>query len=229
MALENILRSVQSLSHVQLFVTPWIAARQASLSIHHQHPELSLRACLNSYPLSQWCHPTVSSSVVPISSSLQSFPAPGSFPVSQFFISGGQCIGASALASVLALNIQNWFPLGLTGLISLLSKGLSRVFSNTTVQKHQFFSAQLSLWSNSHMALTRWTFVGKVMSLLFNMLPRLVIAFLPRSKCLVISWLQSPSSVILEPKKIKSVTVSIFPIYLSWSDVTGLQHSSWKI
>ena len=102
-------------------------------------------ACSNSCPLSQWCHPTISSSVVPFSSCLQSFPASGSFLRSQFFASGGQDIGAYASASVLPMNIQVWFPLGLNGLISLLSKGLSRVFSNTTVQKHQFFSAQLSL------------------------------------------------------------------------------------
>ena len=102
-------------------------------------------------------------------------------------------------------------------MISLQSKGLSRVFSNTTDKKHQFFSAQLSLWSNLHpymttgktIVLTRWSFVGKVMSLLFNMLSRFFIAFLPRSKCLLISWLQTPSAVILEPKKIKSVMVSI--------------------
>ena len=122
MALENILRSVQSLSHVQLFVTPWIAARQASLSIHHQHPELSLRACLNSYPLSRWCHPTILSSVTPTSSCPQSLPASRTFPISWLFTSSGQCIGASALASVLAMNIQGWFPLGLIGLISLMSK-----------------------------------------------------------------------------------------------------------
>ena len=141
--------------------------------------------------------------------------------MSQFFTSRGQSIGASASASVLPMNIQDWFPLGLTGWISLQSKGLSRAFSNTTVQKHQFFSAQFSLWSSSHnpymtigktIALTRWTFVTEVMSLLFNMLSRLVIAFFPRSKCLLISWLQSPSAVILEPRKIKSVSVSIvFP------------------
>ena len=99
----------------------------------------------NSCPLSQWCHPTISSSVVPFSSCLQSFPASGSFQMSQFFISGGQKIRTSASVSVLPMNIQEWFPLGLTGWISLQSKGLSRVFSNTTVQKHQFFSAQLSL------------------------------------------------------------------------------------
>ena len=104
----------------------------------------------NSCPSSWWCHPTVSSSVVPFSSCLQSLPASGSFPVSQFFTSGGQSIGVSASSSVLPMNIQDWFPLGWTGLISLQSKGLSRVFSNTTVQKHQFFSAQLFLWSNSH-------------------------------------------------------------------------------
>ena len=111
-------------------------------------PSPTPRAHSNSCPLSRWCHPTISSSVVSFSSCLQPFPASGSFPVSQFFASGGQSIGASA--SILPMNIQDWFPLGLTSLISLESKGLSRVFSNTTVQKHQFFSAQLSLWSNSH-------------------------------------------------------------------------------
>ena len=103
-------------------------------------------ACSDSCPLSQWCHPTISSSVIPFSSCLQSFPASASFPMSQFFPSGGQSIGAS----VLPMNIQDWFPLGWTGWISLQSKGVSRVFANTTVQKHQFFSAQPSLWSNSH-------------------------------------------------------------------------------
>jgi len=116
------------------------------------------------------------------------------------------------------MNIQGWFPLGWTGLISLQSKGLSRVFSNSTVQKHQLFDSQVSVRFNSHIdiwligktiALTRRTFIGKVMSLLFNMLSRLFIALLPRSKHLWISWLQSPTAVILEPKKIKSVTVSI--------------------
>ena len=102
-------------------------------------------ACSNSCPLSQWCHPTISSSVVPFSSHLQSFSASGSFQMSQFFASGGQTIGVSASTSVLPMNIQDWFPLGLTGWISLQPKGLSRVFSNTTVQKHQFFSIQLSL------------------------------------------------------------------------------------
>ena len=104
----------------------------------------------DSHPLSQWCYPTISSSVVPFCSCLQSFPTSGSFPMSRFFTSGGQGIGVSASASVLPMNIQDWFPLKWTGWISLQSKALSRVFSNTTVQKHQFFSAQLSLWFNSH-------------------------------------------------------------------------------
>ena len=107
-------------------------------------------ACSNSCPLSQWCHPTISSSVIPFPSCLQSCPESGSFLMSQLFASGGQSIGASASASVLPMNIQEWFLLGWTGWISLQSKGLSRVFSNTTVQKHQFSGAQLSLWSSSH-------------------------------------------------------------------------------
>ena len=156
-----------------------------------------------------------------------SFPASGSFPMSQFFASGGQSIGASASASVLQMNIQDLFLLGLTGWISLHSKGLSRVFSNTTVQKHQFFSTHLPLWNNSFIhdywktrALTRWTFVVKMMFLLFNLLSWLVIAFLRRRKQLLISWLQSPSAVILEPKKIVFHCFHCFPIYLLWSDWT---------
>ena len=127
--------SVQSLSHIQFFATPWTAARPSSTTRVHSNP------C----PLSQWCHPIISSSVVPFSSSLQSFPASRSFQMSQPFVSGGQSIGVSASASVLPVNIQSWSPLGCTGWISLQSKGLSRVFSNTKVQKHQFFSTKLSL------------------------------------------------------------------------------------
>ena len=104
----------------------------------------------NSCPSSQWCHPTISSSVIVFSSCLQSFPATGSFPMSQFFTSGSQSIGVSASASGLPMNIQDWFPLGWTGWISLQSKRLSIVFSSTVVQKHQFFSTQLSLQSKSH-------------------------------------------------------------------------------
>ena len=114
---------------------------------------LSPRVFSNSYPLSQWCHPTILSSVALFFSRPQSFPGAGSFPMSQLFSSGGQNIGASASASVLPMDIQGWFPLGLTGLI-LLSKGLSRVFPSTKVQKHQFFSAQPSLRSNFHIC--RW-------------------------------------------------------------------------
>ena len=142
-------------------------------------PSPSSGVFLNSCPSSWRCHPTISSSVFPFSPCLLSLPASGSFPVSQFFPSGDQSIGASASASVLPMNIQGWFPLGLTDLISLLFKGLSMVFSSTTIQKHQFFGTQPSLWSNSHihtwllgktMDLTRWTFVSKVVSLLFSTL-----------------------------------------------------------
>ena len=154
---------------------------------------LSPRACSNSCPLSWWCYPTISSSVIPFSSCLQSFPASGSFLKSWFFTSGGQSVGVSPSASVLPMNIQGWFPLILTGLISLQSKGLSRVFSNTTVQQHQFFDAQPPFWSSSQIRtwlLERPYFWldrplladGKVMSLLSNMLSRFVIAFLPRNK-----------------------------------------------
>ena len=111
-------------------------------------PSLSPGVCSNTCPSGLWCHPTNSSSVTTFSSCPQSFPASGSFPTTQFFTSGGLSIRASA--SVFPVNIQGWFPLGLVGLISLLSKGLSRVFSSTTIWKHQFFGAQPSLWSNSH-------------------------------------------------------------------------------
>ena len=131
--------SVQSLSCVRLFATPWTAARWASLSI------TSSRTPPKPRPLSQWCHPTISSSVIPFSSCPQSLPASESFPMSQLFSSGGQSIRVSASASVLPMNTQDWFPLGWIGWISLQSKGLSRVFSNTTVKKYQFFCAQLYL------------------------------------------------------------------------------------
>ena len=191
--LSIMLISVQSLRRVRLFATPWTTACQASLSI------TTPRVYPNSYPLSWWCHPIVSSSVIPFFSCLQSFPASGSFQTSQFFASfqfssvtqlcptlasGSQSIGVSASASVLPINIQDWFPLGLTGWIFLQSKGLSRVFSNTTVKKQQFFGAQLSLLrllvqlsypymtTGKTIALTRRTPVGKVMSLLLDMLSR---------------------------------------------------------
>ena len=134
---------VHSLHHVRLFATPWTAACQLPC------PSSSPGACSNSCQLIRWCHPTISSSVIPFSC-LQAFPASASFPVSQHFVSGGQIIEASASLPVPPKNIKNWFPLGLTGLISLHSKGLSRIFSNTTVQKLQIFGTQPSLWSNTH-------------------------------------------------------------------------------
>ena len=140
-------------------------------------PSPTPRVYSNSCPLSRWCHPTISSFVIPFSSRLQSFPASGSFQMSQFFASGGQSIGVSASASVLLVNIQDWFPLGWTGWISLQSKGLSGLFSNTTVQKHQFFLCsdffilQLShpyMTTGKTIALTGRNFVGKFMSQLFS-------------------------------------------------------------
>ena len=145
--------SVQSLSRVRLFVIPWTAARQASC------PSPTPRSCSNSCPLNWWCYTTISSSVIPFSSYLQSFPASGSFPVSQLFASDGQSIHLFIYSFVEVFQLQHqsfqWIfrtdlPLELTDLISLLTKGLARVFSNTTVQEHQFFGTQPSLWSNSH-------------------------------------------------------------------------------
>ena len=142
---------------------PWSFPVQFSCSVISEHlrphgpqqdrlpcPSPTPGACSNSCPLNQWCPPTISPSVIPFSSHLQSFPALGSCQMNQFFTSGGQCIGVSASTSVLPMNTQDWSPLGWTGWISLRSKGLSRVFSNTTLQNHQFFSAQLSSQSNSH-------------------------------------------------------------------------------
>ena len=134
--------SVQWLSRVRLFAIPWIAAHQASLSTPGVHSD--------SRPLSQWCHPAISSSVLPFSSCPQSLPASESFPMSQLFAWGGQSTEVSALASFLPKKSQGWSPSEWTGWISLQSKGLSRVFSNTTVQKHQFFGTEPSSQSNSH-------------------------------------------------------------------------------
>ena len=158
----------------------------------------------------------MSSSVVPFSSCLQPFPASGSFQMSQFFTSGGQSIGSFSFSISPSNNIQDWFPLGLTGWASLQSKGLSSLLqhhnSKASVLWHSaVFIVQLShpyMPTGKTIALTRWTFDGKVTSLLFNVLSRLVIAFLPRSKRLLISWLKSPSAVILKLPKINSATVS---------------------
>ena len=158
--LRGSLSSVQSLSHVWLLATPWTAAYRAPPSMGFSRQEhwsglplpspLCPRAWRNSCSLSQWCYLTIASSAAPFSFCLPSFLASGSFPISQFLASSGQSIGASGSASVLSVNSQGWFPLGLTGWISLRSKGLSRVFSSTIVQKHHFFNIQPSLWSYSH-------------------------------------------------------------------------------
>ena len=170
----------------------------------------------NSCPSCRWCHPAISSSVVPFSSCFQSLPASGSFPMRQLFTWCGQSIGVSASASVRPMNTQDSFrmdwldPLAVQGTLkSLLQHHSSKA---SIFRRSAFFTVQLShpyMTTGKTIALTRKTFVHKVMSLLFNMLSRLVITFLQRSKCLSISWLQSPSAVILEPKKIKSDTVSI--------------------
>ena len=166
--------------------------------------------------LSRWCYLAVSSLANPFSFCRQSFPASGSLPLSQLFTSDGQSIGASASASALPKNIQNRFPLGLTGLISAVQGTLKSLLQHhnskaSVLHPSAFYMVQLShpyMTTGKTIALTRWIFVDKVMSLLFNKLSRLVITLLPRSKRLLISWLQSPSAVILEPPKIKAVTVS---------------------
>ena len=160
----------------------------------------------NSYPSSQWCHPAISSSVVPFSSCPQSLPKSESFPMSQFFAWGGQSTGAIALASFLPKQSQGWSPSEWTGWISLQSKGLSSLLQHHSPKASflwcsAFFTVQLShpyMTTGKTIALTRLTLVGKVMPLLLNILSRLVITFLPRSKRLLISWLQSPSAVIFK-------------------------------
>ena len=189
-------------------------------------PSLPLRVCSNSCSLRWWCHPTILSYVAPFSSCLQSFPASGSFPMCQLFPSGSQRTEASASASVLPVNIQGYFLWGggvnlLAVQEPLMSLLQYYIFKASILWCSAFFVVQLLhlyMATGKTIALTRQTTVSKVMSLLFNTLSRFVMAFLPRSKCLLISWLQSLFTGILEPKKIKSVTVSIFsPIYLPWS------------
>ena len=186
-----------------------------SLKLHGlQHarllgPSPTPRACSISCPLSWWCHPTISFLVVPFSFCLQSFSSSGSFPMSQFLESGSQSIGVSALASFLPMYTPDWSSLGWTGRISLQSKRFSRVLqhhsSNASfLQRSAFFTVQLShsyMTTGKTIALTRWTFVNKVMSLFLNMLSRLVRTFLSRGKRLLISWLQLQSTVIWSPPK----------------------------
>ena len=217
------LSSVQSLSRVW-FCDP-MNHSMPGLPVHHQLLEFTQTHVHRVSDAIQPSYPLLSPSSTP-----QSLPASGSFPMSQLFKWGGQSIGVSASASVLPMNTQDWSPLGWTCWISLKSKGLSRVFSNTTVQKNQFFGAQLSSQSNSHIHTWplekpyldyRRTFVGKVMSLLFNMLSRLVITFLPRSKHLLISWL----AIIIcsdfgAPKNKVWYCSPCFSIYLPWRDGT---------
>ena len=209
-------------SHVWLFATPWTAARQASPSITNSQRLPKLMS------IGRWSHPTISSSVVPFSSCPQSFPASGSFQMSQLFASGGQSIGFSFRVSP-----SNEHP----GLISFRMDWLDLLVVQGTLksllQHHSskasilrcsaFFIVQLphpDMTTGKTIALTRWTFVDKVMSLLFNMLSRLVITFLRSCKCLLISWLQSQSAVILEPKKIKSDTVSTVSTFHCFSTVS---------
>ena len=206
--------AVQLLNCVWLFMTPWTAAHQASLSFTISQSLLKLMSIEWMMPSNHCilCCPLL---LLPsISPSIRIF-----FPSESAFTSGGQSIGASASASVLPMNIQDWFSLGLTGLISLLSKGLSRVFFSTILWKHRFFVSQPSLgqtltpvhdyWKNYSFDYTDLCRQSDDVSA-FNTLSRFVITFLPRSNCLLISWLQSPSTVILEPKKIKAATVSTF-------------------
>ena len=179
-------------------------------------PSPSPGACSNSCPFGQRCHPTISSSVIPFSSCPQSFPASGSFPISWLFTSGGQSIRASVSASALPMNIQGWFPLGLTGLISLLSKEFSRVFSRTTIWKHQLFSAQSSLWSNSH--IFTWLLEKPQLWLDGPLLAKWCLCFLIHCHSFPFKEQVSFNFVAaviihsdLEPKKIKSVTAFTFP------------------
>ena len=209
--LNQLFSSVQFLSHVWLFVTPWTAAHQVP------RPSTTPRACSNSCPLSRWCPPTISSSIVPFSSRLQSFPASGSF---QWVSSSHQ------VAKVLELQLQHqsfqWIfrtDFLKDWLVWSPCSPRDSQESSPTPQFKSISSLALSflyvLLSHPYMtmgktvALTRWTFVGKVMSLLFNMLSRLVIAFLPRSKHLLISWLQSPSAAILEPNYVTESIITL--------------------
>ena len=214
---------VQLLSHVRLFAAPWTAAHQVFLSFTISHSLLKLMSIESVMPSNHLvlCRPLL---LLP-----STVPSIKVFSNESLFASGSQSIIASASASVLSMNIQSWFPLWLTGWIFLQSKGLPSLpqhhSSKASILRHSaFFMVQLShpyMTTGKTKALTTQTFAGKVMSLLFNILSRFVIAFLPRSKHLVISWLQSLSTVILEPKKNKVChCFHCFPIYLPWSDGT---------
>jgi len=203
---------VRSPSPVWLFATPWTVACQISLSFTIS------QSLLKHHPLSWCCHPTISFFVTPFSYCPQSFPASGSFPMSKFFASGGQSIGTSASASVLPVDIQGWFPLGLTGLIAFLHKGLSlnHISKALFLWGSAYFMVQLAylyMTTGKTTALTIWTFAGKVISLFVNTLSGFVIAFLPRSKHLL--------SCSHHPQWFKFChCFHCFPVYLPWSDGT---------
>ena len=190
------------------------------------------RVCSNSFPLSQWCHPAISSSVVPFSYCPQSLPASESFPMNQHFAWGGQNIGVSTLASFLPKNTQDWSPLEWTGWIFAVQGTLKSLLQHhsskaSILWRSAFFTSNSHMATGKAIALTIWTFVGKVMSLLFNMLSRFVIASLPRSKRLLIVWLQSPSAVIGAQEDKVCQCFHCFCIYLPWSDGTGCHDLSF--
>ena len=211
-------------SHLVVFKSLWPHGLQC---IRPPCPSQYPKVCSSSPLLFQWCYAAISYSDALFSFCSQSFQAKN-----QLFASDDKNTGVSTSASVLPMNIHGWFPLRLTGLISLLLIGLPGVFSSTTVRKHQFFGALPSLRSSSHdclcdhekiIAFTIQTFVGRVMSLLFSTLSRFVIAFLPRGYHLLISWLQSSSTVILEPKKRKSVSTSTFSPSICQENIAGVK------
>ena len=214
--------AVQSLSCVWLFVTPWTAAYKTVLSFTISRSLLKFMYLESMMPSNYLILCT------PFSFCLQSFPAPGTFLMSQLFPSAGQSIGASASSSVLPMNIQGWFRIDWFDLLAVQRtlKSLLQYHSSkaSILQCSAFFMVQLSyphMTTGKIIALTIWIFVSKVLPLLFNMLSGFVIALFPRSKYLLISWLQSLSTLILEPKKIRSVLASNFtPIYLPWSNGT---------
>ena len=222
--------SISSSGSSVQFSRPVISNSLPPHGLQHTRPpcsSLTPRVYPNSCPLNLWCHPTIPSSAIPFSW-LQSFPASGSFPVSHFFTSGGQSIGVSASASVLPMNTQDWSPLGWRWLDLLAVQGtlkslLQHHSSKASILRcSAFFMVQLShpyMTTGKTIALTRWTFNGKVMSLLLNMLSRLVTTFLPRSKHLLVSWLQSPSDFEAQKNKIWRC-FHCFPIYFPWSDGT---------
>ena len=197
-------------------------------------PSSSLRVCPTSCPLSRWCHPTISSSVVPFSSCPQSFPASGSFPMSQLFASDGRSIGASASPSVLLMNIPLGFPSGLTALISVQFKGLSRVFSRTTIRKHQFFGTLPYLWSNSHFCI--WLLERPYLWLYTTLSTKWCLCFLTHCLYVCYNFLSKKQSSLSFMAAVTICTdfraqeehcFHLFPFYLPWSGGTGCHDLSF--